>query len=146
MRAADAALYRAKRSGGGQVFTAGSRASDLAGAERRPLRRTTDERVRDAVQHLHARFAAQLAHDGPLERLEAVAVALSEALNTAAWAISFAPAGGDTIHTVSLADGRDKRLEGLHLGLDNDVYAIDEYPATAQLIRAGAGAFVTRVD
>jgi diguanylate cyclase (GGDEF)-like protein len=147
MRAADAALYRAKRSGGGQLFTAGSRASDVsARPERRTLRRTTEERVRDAVQELHARFAGDLAHDGPLARMEAVAVALSEALNTAAWAISFAPAGGETVHTVSLADGRDKRLEGLHLGLDNDVYTLDEYPATGRLIRAGAGAFVARVD
>jgi diguanylate cyclase (GGDEF)-like protein len=147
MRAADAALYRAKRSGGGQLLTAGSRASDVtARPERRSLRRTIEERMRDAVQELHARFEGDLAHEGPLERLEAVAVALSEALNTAAWAISFAPAGGHTIHTVAAADGRDKRLEGLHLGLDNDVYSLDDYPATCRLIKAGAGAFVARVD
>jgi diguanylate cyclase (GGDEF)-like protein len=147
MRAADAALYRAKRSGGGQVFTAGSRASDVTPRpERRTMRRTTQERIRDAVQELNARFCEDLAHEGPLERIEAVAVALSEALNTSAWAISFAPAGGNTIHTVSQADGRDKRLEGLHLSLDNDVYSIDEYPATARLLRAGAGSFVVRVD
>jgi diguanylate cyclase (GGDEF)-like protein len=147
MRAADAALYRAKRSGGGQLFTAGSRASDVASRpERRGLRRTTEERMRDAIQELHSRFEGDLCHEGPLERLEAVAVALSEALNTAAWAISFAPAGGETIHTVSAADGRDKRLEGLHLGLVDDVYSLDDYPATSRLIRAGAGAFVTRVD
>jgi diguanylate cyclase (GGDEF)-like protein len=147
MRAADAALYKAKRNGGGQVFTAGSRASDVGQRpERRSLRRTTEERMRDAVRELTARFAGDLAEEGPLERIEAVAVALSEALNTAAWAISFAPAGGDTIHTVSTADGRDKRLVGLHLGLDNEVYSMDEYPATARLLLAGAGAFVARVD
>jgi HD-GYP domain-containing protein (c-di-GMP phosphodiesterase class II) len=69
---------------------------------------------------------------------------LAEALNAAAWAVSFAPAGGGTIHTVSTADGRDRRLQGLRLQADNDVYAIDEYPATGRLIRAGAGAFVVR--
>ncbi|MBA3263181.1 MAG: diguanylate cyclase [Thermoleophilaceae bacterium] len=147
MRAADAALYRAKRNGGGQIFTAGSRASDVTQhPERRTLRRTTQERVRDAVQDLSARFADDLAAEGPLERIEAVAVALSEALNTAAWAISFAPEGSHTIHTVATADGRDKRLEGLRLGLDNDVYSVEEYPATARLLLAGAGAFVARVD
>jgi hypothetical protein len=98
------------------------------------------------VRDLTARFAADLAREGPLERIEAVAVALSEALNTAAWAISFAPAGGDTIHTVAAADGRDKRLEGLRLGLDNEVYSMHEYPATRRLLQAGAGAFVARVD
>jgi diguanylate cyclase (GGDEF)-like protein len=147
MRAADAALYRAKRNGGGQVLTAGSRASDVAiRPERRVLRRTVQERLRDATRELTERFAGDLCHEGPLERIEAVAVTLSEALNTAAWAISFAPADGDTIHTIAQADGRDKRLEGLRLGLDNDVYSIHEYPATERLLRAGAGAFVTRVD
>jgi HD-GYP domain-containing protein (c-di-GMP phosphodiesterase class II) len=147
MRAADAALYRAKRNGGGQIFTAGSRASDVAPRpERRALRRTTEERVRDAVQGVTARFAADLAHEGPLERIEAVAVAMSEALNTSAWAVSFAPAGGDTIHTVVVADGRDKRVEGLHIGLDNEVYSVDEYPATANLLHTGAGAFVANVN
>jgi diguanylate cyclase (GGDEF)-like protein len=147
MRAADAALYRAKRNGGGQIFTAGSRASDVAPrAERRTMRRTTQERVREAVHELTERFAGDLADEAPLQRIEALAVALSEALNTAAWAISFAPDGGETIHTVSTADDRDKRLEGLHLALDNDVYSVAEYPATAGLLEAGAGAFVVRVD
>jgi diguanylate cyclase (GGDEF)-like protein len=147
MRAADAALYRAKRNGGGQIFTAGSRSSDTASRpERRALRRTTQERMRDAVQELTARFAGDLAHEAPLERIKAVAIALSEALNTSAWAISFAPAGGDTIHTVTMADGRDKRLAGLHLGIDSEVYSMDEYPATARLLHDGAGAFVAHVD
>lgn len=147
MRAADAALYRAKRNGGGQIFTAGSRASDVTPRpERRAMRRTTEERVREAVQVVTARFAGDLALEGPPERIEAVAVAMSEALNTAAWAISFMPVGGETIHTVVSADGRDKRLEGLHIGLDNDVYPVDDYPATADLLRAGAGAFVAKVD
>jgi diguanylate cyclase (GGDEF)-like protein len=147
MRAADAALYRAKRNGGGQIFTAGSRASDVTTRpERRTLRRTTQERIRDAAQGLTARFVDDLADEGPLERVEAVAAALSEALNAAAWAISFVPAAGDTIHTVATADGRDKRLDGLRLGLENEVYAVAEYPATQRLVQAGAGAFVARVD
>ena len=148
LRAADAALYRAKRNGGGQIFTAGSRAPEraAAGGDRRALRRSTRDRVRDAVQEAAERFEGSLAEEGPLERIEAVAVHLSEALNAAAWAVSFVPAGGDTIHTVAQADTRDQRVEGLRLEVDNDIYAIDDYPATARLIRAGAGAFVARVD
>jgi diguanylate cyclase (GGDEF)-like protein len=147
LRAADAALYRAKRNGGGQVFTVGSWVPDVAPrGERRALRRSTRELIREAVHELAQRFEGDLAFEGPLERIEAVAGVLSEALNTAAWAVSFAPAGGTTIHTVSVADGRDKRVQGLHLEVDNDVYAIDDYPATARLIGAGAGAFVVRVD
>jgi diguanylate cyclase (GGDEF)-like protein len=147
LRAADAALYRAKRNGGGQIFTAGSRMAERdARGDRRALRRSTRDRVRDAVQQLAERFDDSLAAEGPLERIEAVAAHLAEAVNAAAWAVSFAPAGGDTIHTVSQADTRDRRVEGLRLEVDNDVYAIDDYPATARLIRSGAGAFVARVD
>jgi diguanylate cyclase (GGDEF)-like protein len=147
LRAADAALYRAKRNGGGQIFTAGSRMAERgSGGERRALRRSTRDRVRDAVQELAEHFEGSLAGEGPLERIEAVAVHLAEALNAAAWAVSLVPAGSDSIHTVSQADSRDQRVEGLRLEVDNDVYAIDDYPATARLIRAGAGAFVARVD
>jgi diguanylate cyclase (GGDEF)-like protein len=147
LRAADAALYRAKRNGGGQIFTAGSRVAERGvRGERRALRRSTRDRVRDAVQELAERFDGSLAQQGPLERIEAVAGHLAEALNAAAWAVSFAPAGGDTIHTVSQADTRDRRVEGMRLEVDNDVYSIDDYPATARLIRSGAGAFVARVD
>ena len=146
LRAADAALYRAKRNGGGQIFTAGSRAPERdEHDERRALRRSLAERVREAVHEVGRRFEGDLADEGPLERVEAVAMALSEALNATAWAVSSVPAGGYTIHTVSLADERDQRLQGLHLGFDNDVYSIDDYPATARLIQAGSGAFVTRV-
>ncbi|MGH3992361.1 MAG: GAF and HD-GYP domain-containing protein, partial [Pseudonocardiaceae bacterium] len=113
--------------------------------ERRALRRSTRDRVRDAVQELAERFEDSLADEGPLERIEAVAVHLSEALNASAWAVSFAPAGGETIHTVSQSDSRDRRVQGLRLEVDNDIYAVDDYPATARLIRAGAGAFVARV-
>jgi len=147
LRAADAALYRAKRNGGGQIFTAGSRAPERAPrGERRAHRRSTRDRVRDAVQELAERLDDELAEEGPLERIEVVASVLSEALNASAWAISFAPAGGDTIHTVATADGRDRRLDGLRLEAGNEIYAIGEFPATARLIGAGAGAFVVRAD
>jgi diguanylate cyclase (GGDEF)-like protein len=146
LRAADAALYRAKRNGGGQIFTAGSRAPEPPeGGERRALRRSLPERVREAVQDVGRRFEGDLNNRGPLERVEAVAIGLSVALDATAWAVSCVPAGGYTIHTVSLADHRNQRLQGLHVAFDNDVYSIEDYPATAKLIEAGAGAFVTRV-
>jgi hypothetical protein len=147
LRAADAALYRAKRNGGGQIFTAGSRAPERApGAERRALRRSPRDLVRDAVHELAERFGGDLAEEDPLERIEAVGATLAEALNAAAWAVSFAPASAETIHTVATADGRDQRLRGLRLEVDNDVYPVDQYPATARLIRAGAGGFVVHID
>ncbi len=145
LRAADAALYRAKRNGGGQIFTAGTRARARR-TDRRALRRTSPDRVRASVRELAAELDGRLADDGALDRIEAVAAGLSDALNAAAWAISFAPAGSGFIRTVSIADGRDQRIEGLRIEVDNDVYAVYEYPATAALIEAGAGFFTLRVD
>ena len=146
LRAADAALYRAKRNGGGQIFTAGSHApAPAARADRRALRRNLPDRVRDAIHGVGVRFDGDLAGEGVLERIEAVAMALSEALNAAAWAISCVPVGGEKLHTVSFADGRDQRLQGLHLEMGMDVYALDDYPATARLVETGAGVFLTRV-
>ena len=85
-------------------------------------------------------------HEGPLERIQAVAVALSEALNTSAWAISFAPAGATRSTPLPSPTGATSASQGLHIGLDNEVYSIDEYPATARLLQSGAGAFVAHVD
>jgi diguanylate cyclase (GGDEF)-like protein len=147
LRAADAALYRAKRNGGGQIFTAGSAARPApARKDRRALRRSLPERMRDAIHEVSAGLEGDLADEGPLERIEAVAMALSEAVNAAGWAVSSVAADGDEIHTVSIADSRDQRFEGLHLELGMDTYSLDDYPATARLVHAGAGAFVIRVS
>jgi diguanylate cyclase (GGDEF)-like protein len=147
LRAADAALYRAKSNGGGQILTAGSRAAERPPrGQRRALRRSTRERLREAVQELTERLEGDLAREGPLARIEAVGAALAEALNADAWAVSFAPAGSGVLRTVSLADGRDRRLEGLRIEVDNDVYPVESLPATARLIAAGTGAFVVYSD
>ena len=148
MRAADAALYRAKRNGGGQIFTAGSRASDVTPRpERRTLRRTTQERVRDAVQELTERFdgrprprgrrwSASRRSRSPCRRRSTPPRGRSPSRRPAA-----------TRSTRSRPPtGATSASQGLHLGLDNEVYSVDEYPATARLLEAGAGAFVARVD
>ena len=143
LRAADAALYRAKRNGGGQMLSAGARAWDVSPrGDRRALRRDPGESMRDAVRELIGRFEGPLAAASALKRIEAVAATFAEIFNAAAWAVSFAPVPGDRIQTISLADGRDRRVRGLRIDVDNDVYAADDYPATARLIRAGAGSFV----
>jgi len=148
LRAADAALYRAKANGGGQIVTAGARAAPAAPSwsGRRRLRRDGDERLRDCVRDLMARFHGDLAGAGALERIEAAGTALADTFNAAAWAVSFAPAGGDTIATVLLADGRDRRVRGLRLEMANAVYALADYPQTEALLRAGSGCFVAHVD
>jgi putative methionine-R-sulfoxide reductase with GAF domain len=145
LRAADAALYRAKRGGGGQIFTAAGAVGSTAPVDvgdRRALRRSTSERVRDALEETTRRLNGELADHPALDRIEVVAIAISAALNAAAWAVSFAPMGEGTIHTVSMADDRDSRLSGLRLGVQDDVYPLDTYPATQRLLEAGSGTFV----
>jgi GAF domain len=147
LKAADAALYRAKRNGGGQLFTAGRRSVDSGQwSDRRALRRSTPERVRAAVREIYHDLEERLAEAEAVDRIEAVAMTLAGALNAAAWAVSFAPAGSGFLRTVSMSDDRDQRLQGLRLEVGNDVYALCEYPATARLVEAGSGAWTLDRD
>jgi diguanylate cyclase (GGDEF)-like protein len=147
LRSADAAQYAAKRRGGGQVCTAapgtGPSSSD---AERRLFRGGVERRVLAAVDLLAERFAADLAGAAALDRLEAVATVLSEALNTAGWTVSYAPAGGTLVRSLSNAHTREVRLRGVRFGLGGEVYELEHYPETRELIEAGEGGFLVRCD
>ena len=143
LRAADAAQYAAKRRGGGQFCTAeAGLAPDRRLHGRRSFRTGAEERVRGAVAELARLLEGELAGRDALDRLEAVVTALAEAVNAAAWAISFAAKGGDTIQSISTADDRDTRLAGLRVGLDHEVYALGDFPSTERLVAAGSGSFL----
>ena len=147
LRAADAAQYRAKRNGGGQFFTAETDgAPSPGGSDRRALRRGVRERVRAALEEATGRLDGRLARDAAVDRFEAIAIALSEALNAPAWAVSFAPDGAGIIHTVSAADDRHTRRHGVRHDFDGDTFPVADYPATERLIVAGEGAFVVLRD
>jgi diguanylate cyclase (GGDEF)-like protein len=147
LRAADGAQYRAKRSGGGQLFTAES-GDPAAGAatDRRALRRGLRQRIRAALEEAAGRLDGELVERPTVERIEAVASGFADALNAAAWAVSFAPADGDRIHTISVANDRDARLRPLRPEVDLDAYPLSTYPSTARLVRAGAGALTVLRD
>jgi diguanylate cyclase (GGDEF)-like protein len=147
LRAADGAQYRAKRSGGGQLFTAesGDRAEGAA-TDRRALRRGLRQRVRAALEDAARRLDGELVESPAVERIEAVASGFAEALNAAAWAVSFAPAGGDRIHTISVANDREARRRPLRPEVDLDAYPLSTYPITARLVRAGSGAITVGRD
>jgi response regulator RpfG family c-di-GMP phosphodiesterase len=88
-----------------------------------------------------------LAERDTLDRLEAVCASFAEVVNAAGWTISLADTGSDSIRSLSTADGRDSRLRGIRVGLDDEVYALGEYPMTARLVAAGNGSFlVDRYD
>jgi diguanylate cyclase (GGDEF)-like protein len=145
LRSADAAQYAAKRMGGGQVCTAAPElAPALRGGDRRLFRGDAGRRLLAAVDLLAGSLAGELAGHATLDRLEAVATTLSEALNTAGWTVSYAPAGGNLVRSLSNAHKREARLRGVRFGLEGEVYELDEFPATRALIEAGEGSFLAR--
>jgi diguanylate cyclase (GGDEF)-like protein len=147
LRAADAAQYAAKRKGGGQVCTAApGREPASSDDERRAFRGTPDQRVGAAVRVLQDRLDRELARLSALDRLQAVTGTLAEAVNAAGWTVSHVQAGGTLIRSIANANTRDLRLRGVRVGLDDEIYPVDDYPATAALVERGSGAFLTSCD
>ena len=149
LRAADTAQYAAKRRGGGRLCTADPDAEPVATevGERRQVRAHQVDRQIEAISARTLRILDRdLGHHRVLDRIETVAVAFSAALNAAAWAISRWERGSAVIRSVSTADDRDSRLRGLRIGLANEVYRLEDFPHTAELLGAGVGGFVARSD
>jgi diguanylate cyclase (GGDEF)-like protein len=148
LRATDTAQYAAKRRGGGRLCTADPDAEPApADLGERPQQRA--HRIDQQIEAMAARTMRLLDRDlgsrRVLDRVETVAVAFAATLNGAAWAISRWERGSSVIRSVSTADDRDGRLRGLRMGLANEVYRIEDFPHTAELLRAGVGGFVAQV-
>jgi diguanylate cyclase (GGDEF)-like protein len=146
LRAADAAQYAAKRKGGGQVCTAAPGREPFSADERRVFRGSPDERLRTAIELLQSKFEGELCDVSVLTRLEALATTAAEAVNAAAWTISHVPAGASAVRSITTANSRDERLAGVRVGLEDEVYPLADYPATASLVERGSGAFLTSCD
>ena len=146
LRAADAAQYAAKRKGGGQVCTAAPGREPSSADERRVFRGSPEERLRAAIELLQAKFEGELLDASALTRLEVLATTGAEAVNAAAWTVSFVPAGAAAARSISTANSRDERLAGVRVGLENEVYPLDDYPATGAMVERGEGAFLTSCD
>ncbi len=149
LRAADTAQYAAKRRGGGRLCTADPDAepttADL-GERRQAHAGRIDPQIEAAAARTMRILDRELGHRRVLDRIETVAVAFSATLNAAAWAISRWERGSALIRSVSTADDRDSRLRGLRMGLANEVYRLDDFPQTAELLRDGVGGFVAHAE
>ena len=141
LRAADTAQYAAKRRGGGQLCTAGAAAEPVQGP-RRKTRRGAPDRLERATAQLMERLDGEYAQSATVDRLEVVMAGVAEAMNAAAWTISFALHGSPVIQSICASDDRDNHLRGVRVGLEDEVYNLADYPPTAALVGAGTGTFL----
>ena len=145
-RAADAAQYAAKRVGGGSCSSP-SRASrrrrsrrprrGRAGASAMPARTSARRSSLPARRCSTATCGA-----GELARLEAVAGAFAEAYDAARWAISRRAPGATEVETVLGAERRDRYdpdAPDVRFSVQDESYALADYPLTAEVLERGGG-------
>jgi diguanylate cyclase (GGDEF)-like protein len=151
LRAADAAMYTAKRTGRGRVVIAEPDPKGLTRPSGRPGARRAR---RDGLEVDSAALITQglrlldgpLRAAPPLERLEGLATSLGATLRAAAAAISLCTHGGGYIETLFQLDLRSGRSSGVRQGVDGARYALDEYPRTAELLSGGGSLHVYAGD
>ena len=153
-RAADAAQYAAKRVGGDKLFVAEPGIPTPAIPVPEPWSR---RRFRDAGPHERealVRFLLELLDGdldgaGELARLEAVTGAFAEAFDAARWAISRRRPDAPDVETLLGAERRD-RYEGdasdVRFSVEDDSYALADYPMTAEIMERGGGIAIDECD
>ena len=148
LRAADQALYVAKRSGRARVCVASSDAA-WAWPDKEPVKgeqRRRGSRRRIEVDRLLDRTLAAL--DGPLknasvfERLEAVMSLSAAALGLARAAVSHMETGAAILEAAITIDYRSGRTWANTFGETPNLYRLADYPQTAEIMAAGGSFFV----
>lgn len=147
LKAADAALYAAKRRGGGQVCSARETPTKTPARRKRRDSPAPVDPMFGAIDTAIAELDGRLAGAPLLDRLEAVATVFTEAADLATWSVSQARQGEDLLVDLSLGDNRNRDLQGIRVGPGTDRYRLSRYPATERVIQAGTGCFiVNRAD
>ncbi|MET0762028.1 MAG: diguanylate cyclase, partial [Thermoleophilaceae bacterium] len=146
MRAADAALYTAKRTGRRRVYVARSEdARRTVEPERRAeLRARTAANLHRMIEDGIARLDATTP-GAPLPRLDAVMAVVAEAIDASAWLISHTAHESRKIVALHGVDSREARLSGVRFDAGMEEFDLDDYPATAAIQMTG-GSFTVHVD
>jgi diguanylate cyclase (GGDEF)-like protein/putative nucleotidyltransferase with HDIG domain len=153
-RAADAAQYAAKRVGGGKLFVAEPGIPTPAIPVPEPWSR---RRFRDAGPHERealVRFVLELLDGeldgaGELARLEAVTGAFAEAYDAAKWAISRRRPGAPEVETLLGSERRDRYdpdAPDVRFSVEDEAYALADYPLTADVLERGGGFAIDLAD
>jgi diguanylate cyclase (GGDEF)-like protein len=142
LRAADAALYSAKRTGRGRVCLADI---DPQTAWRSTGRPGTRRARRDGLDVDTSALLVQALDllDGPLrtapplERLEGLATSVGSSLRASAAAVSLCPHAAGVIETLFTLDLRSGHSSSVRFGVDGERYDLGAYPRTAGLLATG---------
>ena len=142
LRAADTALYSAKRAGRGGVRVAASeptRASRATGrpGARRARRDGLEVDTGVLVEQGLALLDGALRAAAPLERLEGLVTSLGSSLSASAVAVSLCAHGGLHVETLFKLDLRSGHTTSVRYGVDGDRYTLADYPRTAELLAGG---------
>ena len=142
LRAADAALYTAKRTGRGRVCLADIDPQTAWRSTGRPgARRARRDGLEVDTSALLVQALALLDGDlraaAPLERLEGLATSLGSTLRASAAAVSLCPHGTGVIETLFTLDLRSGHSSSVRFGVDGERYELGVYPRTAELLAHG---------
>ena len=151
LRAADGALYAAKRTGRGQICLADTEPAAAWRATAAKRRQRRDE-GRPIPYDLPALLGEALdALDGPLsgscvrDRLQALATIVGGVLDASAVSVSQSPPGASSVTTVFTLDRRSGHSSGAVVAAQES-YLLDDYPTTAEVLGAASSAIVMTDD
>ena len=149
VRLADAAQYRSKRTGYGRVSTAmaGHEAPTPAATGRRRENRESrppgvEQLIRETVEQLDG----PLARASALTRTDAVANACIAVAGGAAWSVSRTREDEVLETLLSGEAGRPGEQPARSFRIRGDTYRLEDFPATAALLRDGGSLFVRAED
>jgi len=142
-RLADAAQYRAKRTGLRRPVLAGAPEADVAaddGADRRTLRGRTSVDIA-AVLESGVELLDRLAESDEQARLAAIAEHMVRTTDAAAWWLSYVAHGESTLRAVASSVRRDPTDEEPGHGELGTAFQLADYPASEAAV-ASSGSFV----